>query len=120
MMRGETVTVLTGTPVTDPSGTPVLDPYSNEPSVSWDSPGEVSVVDVLCEPRPSSEPVQDARNAVTSGWTLYIQNRPVMPLITPANRVRIRGYDYDVLGEPGDWRLGSFGGVVIQTGKVAG
>lgn len=113
-MRGETVVVLTGTPV--------LDPYSGEPTgVDWESPPvEAPVEDVLCEPRPSAEPVLDARNSTTSGWTLYIRWRPVMPVIVPANRVRVRGVDYDVLGEPSDWRLGSFGGLVIQCQKVSG
>lgn len=113
-MRGESVIVLTGAPV--------LDPYSGEPTdIEWDTPpGEVAVDDVLCEPRPSGEPVQDARNSVTSGWTLYIRRRTVMPVIVPANRVRVRGLDYEVLGEPSDWWLGSFGGLVIQTQRVAG
>lgn len=114
-MRGETVIVLTGTPVTDP--------YSGEETgTDWDDtpPSEVSVDNVLCEPRPSGEPVQDARNSVTSGWTLYVRKRPVMPVITPTNRVRVRGLDYDILGEPSDWRLGSFGGLVVQTSRTAG
>ena len=113
MLPGETVIVLTGTPVTDP--------YSGETTgISWTAPSQVSVDNVLCEPRPSGEPVQDARNAVTSGWTLLIRARAVMPVIIPTNRVRVRGLDYDVLGEPSDWRLGSFGGLVIQTSRTAG
>lgn len=114
-MRGETVIVLTGTPI--------LDAYSGLPTgTDWTTtpPSEVPVDNVLCEPRPSSEPVQDARNAVTSGFTLYVQTRLVMPVIVPTNRVRVRGVDYDVLGEPSDWRMGSFGGLVIQTKRVAG
>jgi len=74
----------------------------------------------LCEPRPSGEPVTDARNAVTSGFTLYVRARPLMPTILPANRVRVRGTDYDVLGEVSDWRLGPFGGLVVQTSRVSG
>lgn len=110
-MRGETVLVLTGTPV--------VDPYSGETTgTSWATPTQVSVDNVLCEPRPSSEPVADARNAVTSGFTLYM---PAGTAITPANRVRVRGLDYDVLGEPSDWRLGSWRpGLVVQTSRVAG
>lgn len=109
---GETVVILTATAVTDPySGTPV--------GLSWATPGEVSVADVLCEPRPSGEPVQDARNAVTSGFTLYFQTVPAV-LPTPANRVRVRGLDYRILGEPADWRFGSFRGLVVQCERTSG
>lgn len=112
-MRGETVIVLTGTAVTDP--------YSGEASgLSWATPTELSVPNVLCEPRPSGEPVQDARNAVTSGWTLYVRKRASMPTITPENRVRVRGIDFDVLGEASDWRLDAFGGLVVQTERTEG
>ena len=114
-MRGETVVVLVGVPATNP------DPYSGDPVVDWTKPPtEVPVDDVLCEPRPSGEPVQDARNSTTSGWTLYIRKRPVMPVILPANRVRVRGVDYDVLGDAADWVLGSFGRLVVQTSRVSG
>jgi len=111
MLPGETVLVLTGTPVTDP--------YSGETTgTSWAAPAQVSVDNVVCEPRPSSEPVADARNAVTSGFTLYM---PAGTAIIPANRVRVRGLDYDVLGEASDWRLGSWRpGLVVQTSRTAG
>lgn len=116
-MRGERVTVLTGVPATNP------DPYSGDPVVDWTQPpAETPVDNVLCEPRPSSEPVQDARNSVSSGYTLYLQDgMPAGTVITPMNRVRVRGIDYDVLGEPSDWRLGSWRpGLVVQTERVAG
>jgi hypothetical protein len=72
------------------------------------------------EPRPSAEPVQDARNAVTSGFTLYM---PTGTTITATNRVRVRGAVYDVLGEPAEWRSPFTGwapGVVVQVEKVEG
>jgi len=113
MLAGETVIVLTGTPVVDPySGATTGTDWTTTP------PTEVPVDNVLCEPRPSSEPVQDARNAVTSGYTLYL---PTGTAITPTNRVRVRGLDYDVLGEASDWRLGSWHpGLVVQTSRTAG
>jgi len=115
-LPGETVIVLTGTPI--------LDAYSGLPTgTDWTTPPtEVPVDNVLCEPRPSSEPVQDARNSTTSGWTLYLQSgMPAGTMITPANRVRVRGLDYDVLGEAADWRLGSWRpGLVVQTSRTAG
>lgn len=116
-MRGETVVVLTGVPAVNP------DPYSGDPVIDWAlPPAEVSVDNVLCEPRPSGEPTQDARNSVTSGWTLYFQKgMPVGTELTAAHRVRVRGVDYDVLGEPADWRLGSWRpGLVVQTEMVSG
>ena len=112
-MSGETVIVLTGTPI--------VDPYSGATTgTSWATPTQVSVPNVLCEPRPSGEPVQDARNSVTSGYTLYIRKRPVMPIIAPTNRIRVRGIDHDVLGEVADWHLGQFGGLGIQVQRTAG
>lgn len=106
-LPGETVEVLTAAEVADP--------YADDP---WASPTEVAVAGVLCEPRPSSEPVQDARNAVVSGWTLYF---PAGSTVTPANKVRVRGIVHDVLGEPADWRLGSWRpGLVVQCARTEG
>lgn len=110
MLPGETVQVLTAGTTTDP--------YSTDPVADWTTPTEVDVAGVLCEPRPSSEPVQDARNAVVSGWTLYF---PTGAAIVPQNRVRVRGVVHDVLGEPADWRLGSWRpGLVVQCERTAG
>lgn len=106
-MIGETVIVLTGTPI--------LDPYSGLPTgIDWATPAERAVTTTApLEPRPSSEPVQDARNAIVSGWTLYL---PAGDPITAANQVRVRGVDYPVQGEPADWGVG----VVVQAFRTAG
>lgn len=105
-MRGEVITVLTAGTVTDP--------YSNAPSESWNTPTEREVVTVVPpEPRPSDEPVQDARNAVISGWTLYL---PPGDPITRTDRVRVRGEDYPVQGQPADWPMG----VVVQAYRTEG
>lgn len=102
----ETVTVLT-------AGTSA-DPYSGEPAEDWSTPSERDVTTVVpLEPRPSDEPVQDARNAVTSGWTLYL---PPGDPITSRNRVRIRGRVYPVQGEPADHVVG----VVVQAFGTVG
>ena len=110
---GETVTVLT-------AGT-VADPYSGEDASSWnETPGEVSVDDVVVEDRPSGEPVQDARNAVTSGFTLYF---PPDTAVDASSRVVVRGGTYDVLGDPAAWRSPFTGwrpGLVVQVGRVEG
>lgn len=107
MIVGETITVLTAGTVTDP--------YSNETTPSWSvTPTERTVVTLAPpEPRPSQEPVQDARNAVTSGWTLYL---PPGDPITSANRVRVRGRVYPVQGVPADWGTG----VVVQAFGTVG
>lgn len=115
--HGETVEVLS-------AGTTV-DPYSGEPSESWaaEDVTEVVVDGVGVEPRPTSrgdaEPVQDARNAVSSGFTLYL---PEMPL-TSRERVRVRGVVYNVLGEPSVWRnpfTGWAPGIVVQVDRTEG
>ncbi|WP_107768450.1 hypothetical protein [Nocardioides terrigena] len=106
-MRGEIVVVLTAGTITDP--------YSQETVEDWSAPTERAVTTIApAEPRPSSEPVQDARNAVVSGWTLYL---PAGDPIGPQNRVRVRDVEYPVQGQPADW-LGA--GVVVQAFKTEG
>lgn len=113
-MTGETVTVLTPGTVTDP--------YSGEDSPSWNVPPSTSV-DVTAlgiEPRPSGEPVQDARNQVVSGFTLYL---PPDVAISAQARVVIRGGTYDVLGDPAVWRSPYDDwspGQVVQVQRVEG
>ena len=112
-----------GESVTRLRGTPVLDPYSGEPTgIEWDTPpGQLVIPGVGVEPRPSGEPTQDARNSTTSGFTLY--GIPSGTDITPADRMRIRGVDYDVDGGAADWRnpfTGWAPGLVVQTKRVVG
>ncbi len=111
--HGESVEILT-------AGTTV-DPYSGEPSESWAAMDvtEVVVDGVGVEPRASSEPLQDARNSVTSGFTLYL---PEVPL-TSKQRVRVRGLVYNILGEPAVWRnpfTGWAPGLVVQVDRTEG
>lgn len=85
-----------------------VDAYSGQPSPDWSHPTERTVLTLAPpEPRPSEEPVEDARNSVVSGWTLYV---PRGSQIRPYERVRVRGIDYPVQGEPAVW--GSKGEVV--------
>lgn len=113
MLPGETIQILTAQRSTDP--------YSGVATDDWTLPPmAVDLPNVLCEPRPVGEPVQDARNSVTSGWTLYCQAVPV-PLPTSKNRVKVRGVTYEIDGEPADWRMGEWTpGVVIQAKVVNG
>jgi hypothetical protein len=112
MLPGETVTILT-------AGATTTDRYGNV-LPDWSLPPvETPWLDVLCEPRPSGEPLQDARNQVTSGYTLYSLTVPnVVP--TAAHRIRVRGVDYDVEGDAADWRMGTFRGLVVQTTLTEG
>lgn len=99
----------------------VLDPYSQEViDLDWDNATDTDILNVAAEPRPSSEPVQDARNSVVSGFTLYMTTGVDL---TPVDRVRVRGVVYDIDGDVGDWRSpysGSRPGLVVQTKRVAG
>jgi hypothetical protein len=95
LFAGETVTVLVAGTETDP--------YSGEETPSWDVP-HASETDARTlappEPRPADEQVQDARNSVTSGWTLYL---PVDTPVTAYDRMRVRGIEYPVQGTPAMW-----------------
>lgn len=107
---------MTGETVTRIRAGAVVDPYSEETQPTWDE-AKVSKLDIETlappEPRPSSEPVQDARNAVTSGWTLYL---PAGADVTALDRMRVRGVDYPVQGEPGAWAKG----LVVQAFGTVG
>jgi hypothetical protein len=91
------------------------DPYSGEQVQDWDDPTTRTVTCLApAEPRPSGEPQQDARNSVTSGWTLYL---PSGDPITVHDRVVVRGQTYPVQGTPSDWGVA---GVVVQAYRTEG
>ena len=100
---------------------PILDPYSGEATGStWVGAPEIPIEFVAVEPRPSTEPTEDARNAVMSGYTLY---PPAGSDVTLADRVRVRGVVYEVEGDPADWVnpfTGDNPGMVIQAFTKAG
>lgn len=113
-MNGETVVRLRATATK-------LDAYSNEQVPDWSQPPAELPLETLApaEPRPSDEPsrdepVLDARNAVVSGWTLYL---PIGADVTAYDRMRVRGVVYPVLGQPADW-LGA--GIVVQCARTEG
>lgn len=109
-----------GEPVTVQTAGTTSDPYSGVDGPSWDTVTVVLVPGVGVEPRPSAEPVQDARNSVTSGFTLYF---PPGVEVTPKNRVLVRGRQYDVLGEPAEWVnpfTGWTPGAVVQVERTEG
>ena len=110
--HGETVTVLAAATSEDEYGNTVE---------SWDVPTEVAVVDgVGVEPRPVGESFTEDRNAVTSGFTLYM---PDWVEVSALHRIEVRGSVYSVLGEPAVWRSPFTGwapGVVVQVGRTDG
>lgn len=106
-MQTETVTRLRAGTTTDP--------YSNEPTEDWDTATELDIETLApAEPRPSGEPLQDARNQVVSGWTLYL---PEGADVVRLDRMRVRGVVYSVLGDPASWRGA---GLVVQTERSEG
>lgn len=102
-MRGEIVTVLTAGQIHSD--------YSDSDVEDWDNPTERDVMTLApAEPRPmyrTDEPVLDARNTLTSGFTLFL---PPNDPITPKDRVRVRGKVYPVRGNAARWRTG----VIVQ------
>jgi len=105
-VNGETVTIVS-------AGT-VDDPYSGEPVQDWSNPTTRDVMTIAPpEPRPSDEPIQDARNAVVSGWTLYL---PAGSGVTAYDRVRVRGEEFPVQGQPAAWPKGD----VVQAFREQG
>lgn len=115
-MQTETVTRLR-------AGT-VVDPYSGDITTAWvldegqewaTQPSSIDIVTLApAEPRPSDEPAQVARNAVTAGFTLYL---PVDADVTAYDRMLVRGGAYEVLGDPALWLSA---GLVVQTGRTEG
>jgi hypothetical protein len=110
---GETFTRLRGTPVTDP--------YSGEATgISWDSPNSLAIPDCGFNPGRSTEPVQDARNAVITQPEVYA---PTGSDVLAGDRLVVRGVTFEVDGNPGDYRNPFTGwrpGIVIALKEVAG
>jgi hypothetical protein len=109
---GETVTVLTAGTTTDP--------YSTESTDDWTNPTSLEVPGVAVEPKPTGEPLEDARHRVVSGYTLYF---PADVFPTPQQRVVVRGATYEIDGESAVWRSPFTGwtpGNVVQTKREVG
>lgn len=104
----ETVTRVRAAAATDPYSTEDTDP-------DWDDTTSLNITTLApAEPRPSSEPVESARNAVVSGYTLYL---PTGSDVTAQDRMIVRGETFPVLGDPASW-LGA--GIVVQVGRTEG
>lgn len=110
--HGETITRL--------RGTPVADPYSAETVLGWDAPSKLDIDGVGVEPITARTAPAEARQAVTIGYVLYC---PAGADITAADRVRVRGRDHRVTGEPAAWRSPMTGwapGTVVNVEGVEG
>lgn len=108
-MNGETVVRIR-------AGATKTDPFSQEQVLDWNAAPDEAQMQTLApaEPRPSSEPVESARNAVVAGYTLYLGRGED---VTAQDRMRVRGEVYDVLGDPADWMDE---GLVVQVGSKDG
>ncbi len=93
MTYGETVQVLTAGAIEDP--------YSGETQPDWTSPTSVDVGGVAVASGGSTEPLQDARNAVEADYDLFF---PADAVVTRLNKVVVRGDVCDVVGKPFLWR----------------
>lgn len=74
---------------------------------------EIEVPGTLFAPGPSSEDLVGA-NQVDSDATIYA---PVGTQVLPTDRIRARGKEYSVVGEPQEW---AGEGVVIRLRRVTG
>lgn len=89
----------------------VADPYSSEnDQADWSNPSLLDITTLApAEPRPETERLDLARNAVVSGFTLYL---PLNADVVASDRMVVRGRTYEVDGDPALW-LGR--GIVVQT-----
>lgn len=110
-----------GETVTRQRATPATDPYSGEATGrDWTSPDELDIDGCGFNPGTSSEPVQDARNAVITRPEVYA---PSDADVLAGDRLVVRGLTYEVDGNPGDYRSPFTGwrpGLVIALKGVEG
>lgn len=107
--HGETVTVRTPVPGPD-------DRYGN-PTLAW---SDQPVPGCAVAPRSSTEPDQVGRSAVITGLVVYL---PTGTPVTAQSRFLVRGEEYEVEGEPGDWRnpyTGGWPGLEVAVIRVEG
>jgi len=108
-MFGETVTVRRRVQGED-------DRFGN-PTWTW---ADDQVDGVAVAPRSSAEPAQVGRLAVITGLSVYL---PTDTTIGPHDRLVVRGIEYEVEGEPGDWRSPYSGrrpGIEVAVRRVEG
>lgn len=92
------------------------DRYSKQDvAADWATPAELPLATVApAAPTTSRESAEQGREAVVSGWTLYLEPGAD---VTERDRVRVRGLVYKVAGKPADWGAA---GVVVVCESVEG
>ena len=78
----------------------ITDPYSGDDVSSWDSPAERPELAGVADGG-STEPLQDARNAIESDFDLIFDHDPG---VTTQDRVVVRTLVCEVVGRPFLWR----------------
>lgn len=105
--------------VTRLRATTTADRYNNA-QADWTAPAELAITGCAVAPRDQQEDHDEGRQAVIDGFTVYA---PSGTEILPSDRLRIRGDDHEVIGEPGVW-VNAWSdveeGVEIRTQRVAG
>ena len=66
----------------------------------WSNPDELAIDGCAVAPRDSPETPGDNRDGIIIGFTVYA---PEGADVTATDRLRVRGDDYDVDGEPAVW-----------------
>lgn len=92
----------------------------NDAEPDWDTPAELDIDGCAVAPRDAEEDHEGGREAVIVGYTVYA---PAGTSVLPSDRLRVRGEDQEVIGEPGQW-ISPWGdveeGVEILTRRVDG
>lgn len=110
---GETVTVLSAPLATDEYGSPSAER-------DWSAATETVIEGCAVAPRSSSEVDDPGRTAVIVGLSVFL---PAGSVVSPHDRMLVRGETYEVEGEPGVWRSPFTGwtpGVEVALRRVAG
>lgn len=110
-----------GETVTRQRAASVTDPYSGEATdLDWSLMTSLPIDGWGIDDSASSEPTQDARNAVVTDFVLY-RSEPADVL--PGDRVVVRGFVCNVVGRPAKWRnpmTGWDAGFVVRANIVEG
>lgn len=115
--NGETVTRLRAVLIADPYST-------DDTQAAWDDtdnpPDALEIDGCGFNPGSSTEPLQDARNAVVTRPEVYA---PSGADVLAGDRLVVRGDTYEVFGNPGDYRSPFTGwapGLAIPLQRVEG